>query len=68
MFRYTFTNRFASVALLFCLAQLPAMAAPREKDPADPGDIRERLARLVKRLPKPLLPKIFEDFPVPPKP
>jgi len=67
MFRHTFI-RLTLAALLVFLMQLPTVAAPREKDPGDPGDIRERLIRLIKKLPKPLLPKILDDYPGPPKP
>ena len=56
------------VCLLFVAIATQLTAVPRSRDPKEPGDIRDRFVRLIKKIPLPKLPKIFDDTVVPPKP
>jgi len=66
MFR-TCATRVATVVLAFALS-ISASAIPREPAIGDPIDVRERVVRLLKKIPKILLPGVFDDNPGPPKP
>ena len=53
--------------LLICLFELSGTAAPREREVNDPGDIQDRLVRLIKRIKAPIV-RLFDDGIVVPKP
>ena len=54
-------------ALLLLSAAMTATATPRDA-PTAPIGIGDRIIRLIKKLPKPTIPRIFDDVPTPPKP
>lgn len=44
-----------------------ASAAPREREPKNPSEIRDRIVRFIRKLPRPIA-KILDDLVIPPKP
>lgn len=65
----TVVSKFSACAvLLTCLTAQSAVLASRESDQKDPVEIRDRIVRLIKRLPRPTLPRLFDDTVAPPKP
>jgi len=67
MFRHTFIR--LTLAALSCFSCSCRGGSASEKDPGDPGDIRDALAPTDQgSFPKPLLPKILDDYPGPPNP
>jgi len=59
-----------SICTLVLFVSLSMAGGFREREalPQSPDDIRERVIKLIKRLPKILLPGVFDDIPVPTKP
>ena len=66
---FGYLRRFA--ALFVLSAALTATATPIDRDrdvPTAPIGIGDRIIRLIKKIPKPILPRIFDDVPIIPKP
>ena len=70
MSKRVFVRSFATVVFVV-FTTLSAPAATRDKSADDPkgpiGIIRERIIRIVKKLPRPIWSGVLDD-PVPPKP
>lgn len=63
---YDYLRRSAAVLLL---STTVAMAAPVDRDtPREPIGIGDRIIRLIKKIPRPTIPKIFDDNLSIPKP
>ncbi|MEA2329174.1 MAG: hypothetical protein QOE68_4133 [Thermoanaerobaculia bacterium] len=61
-------TRFTCALLFFVFVATPVAAAIHDRERDEPISVRERLVRLVKKIPRPSLPKILDDTVVPPKP
>jgi len=68
MNRHCYLRRFAALLILSATLALSATPVDRES-PKDPIlGLGDRIVRIIKKLPKPTLPKIFDDIPSIPKP